>query len=448
MQPDPRSETWLRVPLQIWGGSECTVNRVGDRQFDQLLLTEQYDGAANVKRAATLGIKAMRVPVLWERVMPNRNGVPDWRWSDAQLQACAQHNIVPIVGLLHHGSGPVDTDLLDPEFPFKFARYAKLVAERYPWVKTWTPINEPLTTARFSALYGLWYPHHANDHSFATALIGQTKATALAMRAIRKVIPNAQLLQTEDLGRATSSPRLAHQRDWENERRWFSFDLLCGKVGSKHALRRAIGDPRLLTDIDFLLDEPCVPDVIGINHYVTSNRHLDDRVHAFPDASIGGNGTDRYVDVEAVRVHRLESVGFGVLMEEAWTRYGLPIALSEVQMQCVPEQQLRWLHEAWTAALAARLKGIPALAVTAWGLFGQVDWHCLVTRPDNIYAPGVFDAHHPRAERGALAIMISDLARSGRHEHPAFDMHGWWRDESRHSYFPESCAAIALREAA
>ena len=40
---------------------------------------------------------------------------------------------------------------------------AVAVAERDPWVEGWTPINEPLTAARFSALYGLWYPRRRRD---------------------------------------------------------------------------------------------------------------------------------------------------------------------------------------------------------------------------------------------------------------------------------------------
>jgi dTDP-4-dehydrorhamnose reductase len=34
----------------------------------------------------------------------------------------------PIVGLLHHGSGPPSTNLLDPEFPQKFAAFGLEVA--------------------------------------------------------------------------------------------------------------------------------------------------------------------------------------------------------------------------------------------------------------------------------------------------------------------------------
>jgi dTDP-4-dehydrorhamnose reductase len=52
-----------------------------------------------------------------------------------------------------------------------------MVAARYPWLRDYTPVNEPLTTARFSGLYGVWYPHHRNTHSFVRAPIA-TRAVA------------------------------------------------------------------------------------------------------------------------------------------------------------------------------------------------------------------------------------------------------------------------------
>ena len=68
--------------------------------------------------------------------------------------------IAPIAGLVHHGSGPRHTEPDSARAsPPALAEFAAAVAARYPWIEYWTPVNEPLTTARFSALYGLWYPH-------------------------------------------------------------------------------------------------------------------------------------------------------------------------------------------------------------------------------------------------------------------------------------------------
>src|SRR4051794_1066610 len=102
--------------LELWGGIECTLNRVGDRYFDQLTFSGHADRPEDLERIAALGIQKMRYPVLWESVEPEP-GVYHWEWADERLRRLRELKIVPIVGLLHHGSGPRHTDLTDPEFP-------------------------------------------------------------------------------------------------------------------------------------------------------------------------------------------------------------------------------------------------------------------------------------------------------------------------------------------
>ena len=192
--------------LAMWAGIECTVNRVGDRYFDQLIRSGHHDRESDLALIAELGVRTLRYPVLWERHAPRTLEDADWSWADARLARLRALGIDPIVGLVHHGSGPAHTSLLDPEFPAQLARYAQAVARRYPWVTKFTPVNEPLTTARFSALYGHWYPHARDDRAFVRALLTQCRATALAMQAIREVTPGAELVSTEDLAAAHSTP--------------------------------------------------------------------------------------------------------------------------------------------------------------------------------------------------------------------------------------------------
>jgi dTDP-4-dehydrorhamnose reductase len=289
--------------LELWGGVECTVNRVGETYSDQVRRSGHHDRPDDIALVASTGIKTLRYPVLWERVAPDGLIGADWSWTDDRLDRLRRLGIRPIAGLLHHGSGPRTTNLLDPDFPRLFAEYAGAVARRYPWIDLYTPVNEPLTTARFSALYGHWYPHCRDDRSFVTALLHQVMATALAMRAIRRVNSSAQLVQTEDAGRTFSTPRLDYQAAFENHRRWLTFDLLSGRVSRGHPLRDwLIGCGATPEALDALTHEPCRPDVVGLNYYLTSDRFLDDRLELYPGVAPGGNGRDTYVDVDAVRV--------------------------------------------------------------------------------------------------------------------------------------------------
>ena len=376
----------------MWGGIECTVNRVGDWFIDQIERSGHADRPDDLDRFADLGLYTLRYPVLWERVAPCGLDDAEWAWVDARMARLRALGITPIVGLVHHGSGPRGTSLLDPGFATGLARFARAFAERHPWVETYTPVNEPLTTARFSGLYGHWYPHGRDNQTFARALVTQCRAVALAMEAVRAVNPAARLVQTEDLGRTWSTPALVYQADFENERRWITWDLLTGHMGRTHPLwsllvHAGVGEEELE---DFLA-APCPPAVIGINHYLTSERFLDEHLHRYPPHTHGGNSRNRFADVEAVRVLTCDPIGLSALLAEAWTRFGLPLAVTEVHLGSTADEQIRWLTEVWDEARRARDAGVDVRAVTAWALLGSFDWPSLLTRKEGLYEPGCFD---------------------------------------------------------
>jgi dTDP-4-dehydrorhamnose reductase len=416
--------------IELWGGVECTVNRVADRYRDQLRLSGHHDRLDDLDRFAALGITAMRYPVLWERTAPG--GAPDWTWPDARLTRLAELGIRPIIGLVHHGSGPPHTHLLDPGFAVGLGRFAQAVAQRYPWVEDWTPVNEPVTTARFAALYGHWYPHATDARSFWLALLNQVDATRLAMAAIRRVNPAARLVQTDDLGRTCATPPLRHQADHDNLRRWAGWDLLFGRVGPDHPLSA------LLTPLGFgdrlraIADDPCPPAVIGVNHYLTSDRFLDHRTGRYPEHLRGENGRDTYVDTEAVRALDPSPGGLASALRETWQRYRMPIALTEVHNGSTREEQVRWAAQAWDTAHAVTAEGADIRAVTAWALLGSYGWNTLLTA-DGVYEPGLFDVTAAIPRPTALATLWRDLATGGS-RHPVASERGWWQRPERLTY--------------
>jgi len=431
--PDPVSSG----ALQLWGGHECTVNRVGDRWLDQTVLSGHQDRLDDLARFAELGVTALRYPVLWERVSPNRPDERDWAWSDQRLGELRRLNVRPIAGLIHHGSGPRYTDLLNPEFARGLATHAAAVSERYPWVEDFTPVNEPLTTARFSALYGHWYPHARDQRSFWTAMLNQIDGVRLSVRAIRAVNPAARLIQTEDLGQSHATPSLADQAAYENLRRWATWDLLSGAVTPAHPLWADLARHGLGDRLRAIADDPCPPDVIGVNHYLTSERLLDPRPGRYPPHAYGGNDRRRYADVEAARGLAAGPVGLENLLRQTWDRYGLPIAVTEAHNGCSRDEQMRWFHEAWAAGERLRGDGVPIEAVTAWALLGSHDWNSLLTRADGHYESGVFDLRGEGGPRAtAMVPMLEALARGRTPDSPALDGQGWWRRDIRFHYPP------------
>ena len=418
--------------LEMWGGVECTVNRVRDAYFSQLDRSGHAERDCDLDRFAALGVRSLRYPVLWESTAPDGPASADWSWADRRLPALRRLGIAPIVGLVHHGSGPRHTSLLCPRFADGLAEFAAAVAERFPWVEQWTPVNEPLTTARFSALYGLWYPHARDDRSFTVALLNQCRATVLSMQAIRRVNPAARLVQTDDLSRTYGTEQLSGVVEFYNERRWLAWDILCGRVDRGHPLWDYLLESGADEgDLLWFTDHPCPPDLIGANYYVTSERWLDHRLERYPGRAVGGVPGEEFVDVESVRVLATPAPAIASLLEEAWLRYRIPLAVTEAHIDAGREDQLRWLLEIWRAAQSAREAGADVRAVTAWALLGSFDWNCLLGECRGYYEPGPFDIRSPLPRPTALAALIAELSAGREASHPVLQGKGWWRRADR-----------------
>ena len=421
-----------QAKLQLWGGIECTVNRVADDYFDQLRYSGHHERPSDLDLLAGLGMRTLRYPIIWER-SERADGSLDFRWADERLARLYELGIEPVVGLVHHGSGPRHTSLVHDCFPEKLARFAEQVARRYPWLKLFTPVNEPLTTARFSGLYGHWHPHGRDDRTFVRALLGQCRAVVLSMAAIRRVIPSAQLVQSEDMGYTRATDGLRYQADFENQRRWLALDLLAGTVSRGHPLYGyLLRSGAEAEELDFFVEHRCQPDVVGINYYVTSERFLDGRRDLYAAEQLGGNGRHRYADVEAVRVCTEGLVGPAAILSAAYERYRRPIVVTEAHIGCTPSQQASWLAYVWRSALEARQRGADVRAVTAWALLGAHGWDRLVTEPRGRYEPGALSVGNGAPEPTLLAHFLEQLARG---ELPETER-GWWATPERLTLTP------------
>jgi dTDP-4-dehydrorhamnose reductase len=418
--------------LELWGGIECTHNRVGENYFSQVHWNGHLRRPEDLDRFAGLGIRALRYPVIWEMLAPERADAIDWGFTDERLPRLRELGVRPIAALVHHGSGPRYASIETPGFAEGLAKYAGEVARRYPWMDAYTPVNEPLTTARFCGLYGLWHPHGRADQIFARIVVNECRATVLAMRAIRRVNPDAQLIQTDDLGHIHSTPYLAYEAEFQNHRRWLCWDLLCGMVGPDHALWHDLLAAGIAEkELYWFQDYRCPPDVIGINHYPTSDRFLDENVERYRGIHPATNGRDVYVDVEAVRVRDCLPGGFHERLLEAWDRYHLPLAITESHLGCTREEQIRWFAESWKSAERAQGDGADVRAVTAWSLLGAYNWNTLVTRDADYYEPGVFDVRGGEPRPTAIASLLSVLGAGEEPEHPALEHPGWWHRPER-----------------
>lgn len=422
--------------LEIWGGIECTVNRVGDQYLDQSEYSGHYKrGTADIDLVGSLGIKMLRYPVLWERHCPMPDTVADWSFVEGNLNRMRELGITPIAGLVHHGSGPQHVNFFDGSFEEGLAEYAQKVAQKFSWLEYYTPVNEPLTTARFCGLYGHWYPHGKTDYSFYKVLISECKATVMAMKAIRTVNPDAKLIQTEDLGKCYSTPLLAYQAEMENHRRWLSYDLLCGKVNEDHYMWSWLMNAGIeKEDVLYFKENNCIPHIAGFNYYITSERYLDEDLSKYPVQYHGGNYKHKYADIETVWVPMKEENGPAVLLKDAWEHLQIPLAITECHLHSTREDQMRWFHNMWQTVNKVKDEGVDIRAITAWALFGLYGWNQLVTKPWGDYEPGVFNLSSGCPRPTALARVLQQLTQHQVYYHPVLENEGWWQRSSRKQY--------------
>lgn len=361
-----------RELIEFWASPEPTIARISENQWRDQLAETGHDGRLqDIDLLASLGVAASRYPVLWER--------DDFAWARPRLERLREGGVEPIVTLLHHGSGPAHTSLVDPQFPQLFAEYAGAAAREFPWVRRWTPINEPLTTARFATLYGHWYPNLRDDRAFGVAITNEARAIQLAAERIRAHVPDAEIMITEDLqGFRAADAAAENDAAFYRERSFLSTELVIGRVTREHALWRYLTETAGVSAATLreIAEHALEPHVIGWNWYPYSERVLSRQ---------GGE----LIDVGAVTLKDYR-ISPRPLLRDAYRRLGLPQAIAEVHLHATEDARAAWLLARYDDALALRDEGIPIVAVGAWAAFGMIDWDSLLLERRGIAEDGIF----------------------------------------------------------
>jgi dTDP-4-dehydrorhamnose reductase len=287
-------------------------------------------------------------------------------------------------------------------------------------VRRWTPINEPLTTARFSTLYGHWYPNRVDDDvAFGHALVHEALAMLLAMQAIRAHVQGAAFVVTEDLQSFTALDRgveafVAHKR----ERMYLSIELVMGRVKPQHPLYGYLVQTcRVPTELlARVVAHASAPDLIGWNYYPHSERML------------GVDETGRTTNRARVELAP-GSLSPRPLLRAAHRRLGLPFGLSEVHLNADEGGRVRWLVQRHDDLAVLHGEGLPVRMLGAWAAFGMVDWDSLLRRKEGYTEDGVFTfAAPPQQPRPtAVAEAVRALARGERVAAP--EERGWWETQ-------------------
>jgi beta-glucosidase/6-phospho-beta-glucosidase/beta-galactosidase len=299
-------------------------------------------------------------------------GTYDWEFSDRTFGQLRDLHITPIVDLCHFGVPDWAGDFQNPDWPALFAEYARAFAERFPWVRYYTPINEIFIAALFSAGYGWWNERLKGDRPFVTALKHLCQANVRAMRAILEVRPDAMFIQSESSEYFhAQGPASLDRADLLNQRRFVALDLSYGVPVNVLMYQYLLDNGMTREEYDWFGRNAVKASCVMGNDYYITNEHL---VHE--DGTTTGAG---------------EIFGYYVITKQYFDRYHLPVMHTETNRHGATEAP-RWLQKQWANLLRLRQDGVIMVGFTWYSLTDQVDWDSALREDAGRVNPcGLFD---------------------------------------------------------
>ena len=365
-------------PDFLWmTGFECsTFPQLG---MDELALT-QHDRfwGSDIIRARDAGCRVLRYGIRWHIVNPRPR---QWDWSsvDGPMELMRHLGLEPIVDLFHFGTPEwLELGVMSPVFPDLQAELCREFARRYPWVRWYTPTNEPYIMAQFGGEGTVWYPFQEGHRNFVTALRNVARGVSAGWAEIAGERPDARMMVSDTCEyHHALDERSRPLAELRNERRFLMHELYGGRVERDHPLRRYMLENGMTEDdLYWFLDHPAPLDVVGLDHYPHSE-------HQYRTGE-RGEIIDETRPIE-------QQLGPAELCRQYFARFGRPLLFAETGAPGEDERKIWWLDRLVSEVRRARSEGVPVIGITWWGLIDQVDWSSNLRRFEyDIDATGLY----------------------------------------------------------
>ncbi|CAA9537263.1 MAG: GH1 [uncultured Sphingomonadaceae bacterium] len=376
-------------------GIECSNPTIdnGRTRRDQLDECGHYEHwRRDLALVVDMGLKVLRYGLPIHRVYlgPGRY---DWEFPDLVMNEMKRLGIVPILDLLHFGVPDWIGDFQNPDLPLLFADYCDAVAERYPWVRYYTPVNEIYVTARGSGKDGAWNEQLRTDHGFVTALKHCVAASILGNHAIAQRRPDCVIIQSES-AEFTHEARAIQSAEVKlaNKQRFISLDLLYARPFDSDICMYLMDNGLTRAEHDwFMAGEPPGYQVMGNDYYGRNERILK----------------------PSGKIYEGEDVmGWYQITKDYYRRYLKPVMHTETNVFDA-EAAPSWLWKQWINVLRMRADGVPVLGYTWYSLTDQIDWDTgLAERNNRVNACGLFDLErNPRPVAEAYRELLAEFGQ-------------------------------------
>lgn len=335
-----------------------------DLRVDEMAKCRHYDEwKRDFQLVKDLGIRHLRYgpPYYSTHTGPGRY---DWSFADKTFAELRRLEIIPIADLCHFGVPDWIGSSQNPDFPRLFAEYAGAFAERFPWVSLYTPVNEIMIHATFSARYGWWNERQKSDHAYVTSLKHLARANVLAELAILDRRPEALFVQSEATSYFHAADPDSEENSYEaNQKRFLSLDLCYGSDVSACMYEYLMDNGMTRNEYHWfrrhggMMKGHCI---MGNDYYATNEHLIDSKNRITPSGEI---------------------FGYYVITRQYFERFHLPVMHTETNNLGGLEAS-HWLWKEWSNMLRLREDGVPLVGFTWYSLTDQVDWDTAL-REDN-----------------------------------------------------------------
>ena len=377
-------------------GIECSYPTIeqGRWRRDQMSGTGFYrHWQEDFELCRQLGITHLRYgPPL--HLIFRRPGSFDWSWIDDQMAELERYGPEPIVDLCHFGLPDWLQSFQNGELVPALAEYAGAFADRFPWVRFYTPVNEMYVCARMSALQGAWNEQRSDDAAYVRAALNLAAANLAITEAILKRREQALLINSESsefTQACCPEPEIQRIATLENERRFLPLDLLYGRELGE--TMKAYLQEHGVTEQDlapFLHNKVPRRSVLGLDYYEWNERLIDSEGQV---RSLG------------------ELFGWYVIANQYYERYGRAMMHTETHRMDAADAP-QWLWRQWHNVQLLRKSGVPLIGFTWYSLTDQIDWDNASTEAyGNVFPVGLFDLNRDVRTVGLAYKQLIDMYR-------------------------------------
>ena len=357
-------------------GIECSAPTIdgGRWRVDQLEETGHYKHwRRDIQLVREMGLKFVRYGPPIHLIYSAENKF-DWSFTDQVFEAMRELGVEPLIDLVHFGVPDWLENFQNEALADALAVYARAFAERYRWIRFYTPVNEMYVTARMSALDGVWNEQMRTDRGFVTAVRNLAKSSVHMVSEILNVRPDAVFVNSESSEfhqACCPDPEIEQKADFENQRRFIALDLLYSVPvrGDIYAFLLDNGMPR--EEYEWFMSRKIGRRaILGIDYYEWNEKLIN---------------SDGHIEMLG------ELFGWYVITMQYYKRYRRLIMHTETNTTDA-EQAPNWLWRQWHNVQLIRQDGVPVVGFTWYSLLDQIDWNIGLSKPlGNVFPVGLYD---------------------------------------------------------